>query len=114
MSCPAGLVVGCLSEVHAALTERHWAPGQKRPYPPLDLRDTYPAESLQLARQFLTQSADADYFHKGRVREGGPAFVFGTLGRLGDRSDIEVVRRMGRGHRYSSYALAALKALDTA
>jgi len=108
-----GLVVGCLSEVHAALIERHWA-DDNRPYPPIDLRDTYPAESLRLARRFVDAAVDPQYFHAVPLRERGPELAFSTLGRFGDRSDVVVLRRLGRGHRYSSYALAALKILDSA
>ena len=43
LSQPPGLVVGCLSEVNAALTERYWADDQ-RPYAPIDLRDTFRRE----------------------------------------------------------------------
>jgi hypothetical protein len=108
-----GLVVGCLSEINAALMERHWA-DDNRPYPPIDLRDTYPAESLRLARRFVAAAVDPQYFHAVPLRERGPELAFSTLGRFGDRSDVDVLRRLGRGHRYSSYALEALKILDSA
>ncbi len=110
---PPGLVVGCLSEVNAALMERHWA-DDDRPYPPVDLRDSYPAQCLRLARLSVNEAAEPQYFHNVPMRELGPALLFDTLGRLGDRSDIEVLRRLGRAHRYSSFALEALKALDAA
>lgn len=112
-SQPAGLVVGCLSEVNAALMERHWA-DDNRCYPPIDLRDAYPSESLHLARRFIEEAADPQYFHAVPLRERGPELVFGALGRFGDRSDIEILRRLGRAHRYSKYALDALKILDSA
>jgi hypothetical protein len=108
-----GLVVGCLSEINAALMERHW-PQENRPYPPIDLRDTYPAESLRLARRFVDAAVDPQYFHSVPMRERGPEMAFSTLGRFGDRSDVDVLRRLGRAHRYSSYALEALKILDSA
>ncbi len=112
-SLSPGLVVGCLSEINAALMERHWA-DDNRPYPPIDLRDTYPAESLRLARRFVDAAVDPQYFHAVPLRERGPQLAFSTLGRFGDRSDIDVLRRLGRAHRYSSYALDALKILDSA
>ncbi|MBL8552845.1 MAG: AAA family ATPase [Phenylobacterium sp.] len=108
-----GLVVGCLSEINAALMERHWA-DENRPYPPIDLRDTYPAECLRLARRFVAAAVDPQYFHAVPMRERGPELAFSTLGRFGDRIDVDVLRRLGRGHRYSSYALDALKILDSA
>lgn len=108
-----GLVVGCLSEIHAALTERHWA-GDNRPYPPIDLRDTYPAEILRLARRFVNAAIDPQYFRAVPLRERGPELAFSTLGRLGDRSDVDVLRRLGREHRFSSFAIAALRTLDSA
>ncbi|MCI3133378.1 NERD domain-containing protein [Phenylobacterium aquaticum] len=114
LSQAPGLVVGCLSEVNAALMERHWADDNNRPYPPVDLRDTYPTECLRLARRFVEEAADPQYFHKVPLRERGPDLVFGTLGRFGDRSDVEVLRRLGRAHRYSRYALDALRILDSA
>ncbi|WP_295193375.1 NERD domain-containing protein [uncultured Brevundimonas sp.] len=110
---PPGLVMGCLSEIHAALTERHWA-DDNRPYPPIDLRDTYPTESLRLARRFVEAAVDPQYFHAVPLWERGPELAFSTLGRFGDRSDVDVLRRLGRAHRYSSYALAALRTLDSA
>lgn len=114
LSQPPGLVVGCLSEVNAALMERHWADDSNRPYPAVDLRDTYPDECLRLARRFVEEAADPQYFHKVPLRERGPDLVFGTLGRFGDRGDVEVLRRLGRAHRYSRYALDALRILDSA
>jgi len=78
----------------------------------MDLRDSYAADALQLARQFVAEAADPEYFHNVPMRERSPALVFDTLGRLGDRTDIETLRRLGRAHRYSGFALGALKALD--
>lgn len=112
-SLPVGLVVGCFSEANAALTERHWA-DDNRPYAPVDLRDSFPAECLRLARRFVSEAADSQYFHRVPMRELGPGLAFDTLGRFGDRSDIQVLRRLGRAHRYSSFALEALKVLDSA
>ena len=108
---PAGVVMGCLSEVHAALTEQCWAEEQKA-YGPMDLRDSYAANALRLARRFVTEVADPEYFHNVPMRERGPALAFDTLGRFGNRTDIETLRRLCRAHRYSSFAFEALKALD--
>ncbi|WP_330084846.1 NERD domain-containing protein [Methylocystis iwaonis] len=111
---PAGLVIGCFSEVHAALTERHDWGGGKLPYEPLDIRLTYPAECLRLARRFLEEASQVEYFHQAPKREWGPTLAFDTIGRFGDRSDLDTLRRLGRDHPYSAFALAALKALDGA
>ncbi len=113
-SLPTGLVIGCLSEVHAAMTERHHWGDVQVPYEPLDIRQKYPAECLRLARRFLEEASDVEYFHQVPIRERGPTFAFGTISSLGDRSDLDVLRRLGRGHPYSAFALAALKALDGA
>ena len=110
----AGLVIGCLSEVHAAMTEsRHWGE-MKLPYEPLDLRRIYSAECLALARRFLQEAIEPEYFHQVPMRERGPSLAFSTIGSLGDRSDLDVLRRLSRAHPYSAFALAALKALDGA
>lgn len=111
---PAGLVIGCLSEVHAALTGRHDWGDVKLPYEPLDIRRIYPAECLRLARSFLEEASEVEYFHQAPRRQQGPTLAFDTIGRFGDRSDLDTLRRLGRGHPYSAFALAALKALDGA
>jgi hypothetical protein len=111
---PAGLVIGCLSEVHDAMTERHHGGDVKMPYEPLDIRRMYPSECLRLARRFLEEACEVEYFHQAPIIEWGPILAFDTIGRLGDRGDLDMLRRLGRGHAYSAYALAALKALDGA
>lgn len=111
---PAGLAIGCLSEVHAAMTERHHWADVKLPYEPLDLRRIYPAECLGLARRFLAEANGPEYFHQVPRRERGPGLAFGIIGSLGDRSDLDVLRRLSRAPPYSAFALAALKALDGA
>lgn len=111
---PAGLVIGCLSEVHAALTGRDDWGDVKLPYEPLDIRRIYPAECLRLARRFLEEASEVEYFHQAPMRQQGPTLAFDTIGRFGDRSDLDALRRLGRGHPYSAFALAALKALDGA
>ncbi|MFG1352769.1 AAA family ATPase [Xanthobacter autotrophicus] len=108
----AGLVIGCLSEVHAAMTERHHGVDVKLPYEPLDIRRTYPAECLRLARRLLQGASEVEYFHQAPMRERGPTLAFDIVGRFGDRSDLDILRRLSRGHPYSAFALAALKALD--
>ena len=77
------------------------------------LRDSYAADSLRVTRRFVAEAADRRYFHNVPIRERGPALAFAMLGRLGDTSDIEALQRLRRAHRYSSFALEPLKALDT-
>lgn len=71
-------------------------------------------EDLESMAQPFERSADPQYFHAVPLRERGPVLAFSTLGRFGDRSDVDVLRPLGRAHRYSSYALDALKILDSA
>jgi hypothetical protein len=54
---PGQLVIGCLSEVDAALTERHWFK-TKQAHKLRSLIDTYPAECLKVARRFVEDSLD--------------------------------------------------------
>ncbi|KFX64045.1 hypothetical protein KBK24_0120505 [Burkholderia sp. K24] len=108
---PTQLVVGCLSEVHAALTERHWSETD-RTYDALNLVEVYPADCLKVARRFVEDGVDAQYFHRVPMRELGPLFAFGTVGRYGDRSDLDLLRRLVPAHRFTRYALTAIKSLD--
>ncbi len=105
------LVVGCLSEVHAALTERHWSESEQT-YDALDLIEVYPADCLKVARRFVEDGVDAQYFHRVPTRELGPLFAFGTVGRYGDRSDLDFLRRLVPAHRFTRYALTTIKSLD--
>jgi hypothetical protein len=110
---PAPLVIGCLSEVHEALTERHWAETEQA-YQRLDLREVYLDDCLRAARRFVEEGGDAQYFHGVPVRDKGPSFAFDTIGRYGDRSDIDGLRGLTRAHPFARHALAALKFLDAA
>jgi len=108
---PAQIVIGCLSEVHAALTDRHWSEsGQKGQS--IALTDVYPTDCLRVARRFIDDGREAQYFHSVPYRETGPSFAFNVVERLGDRSDIDRLRRLTRAHPFASHALAALKTLD--
>lgn len=112
---PAQLVVGCLSEVHEALARQLWDPGEQAyvaAYQPLDLIDVYPVECLSVARRFVEDGADAQYFHRVPVREIGPSYAFDVVGRYGDRSDVDRLRHLSRAHRFARHAIAAIKALD--
>lgn len=109
---PVQLVIGCLSEVHEALNEWHWGDAEQ-PCQRLDLAEIYPADCLRIARQFVEAGVDAQYFHRARMRELGPSFAFGTIGRYGDRSDIDGLRGLSRAHPFARHALAAIKSLDT-
>ncbi len=110
----SGLVIGCLSEVHAAMTERHHWGDVQVPYEPLDIRQKYPVECLRLARRFLEEARNVEYYHQVPIQKRGPTFAFSAIGDLGNRSDIDILRRLSRGHPYSAFALAALKVLDGA
>jgi hypothetical protein len=88
------LVIGCLSEVHAALTERHWSEAAQA-CEPVNLIDTYPAD-LKVARRFVEAGVGAQYFHRIPLRESGPSFAFSLVGRHGDRSDIDRLRGLTR------------------
>ncbi|MFG1235644.1 NERD domain-containing protein [Xanthobacter autotrophicus DSM 597] len=109
---PSGLVMGCLSEVHAAMAQRHRWGDVELPYEALDIRRAYPAECLRLARRFLEEAREAEYFHQAPLRDRGPTLAFDTIARFGDRSDLDILRRLSRDHSYSAFAVGALKALD--
>ncbi|MGZ9159269.1 MAG: hypothetical protein ACXW36_10445, partial [Nitrospira sp.] len=108
---PARLVIGCLSEVDAALTERHWSQTEQA-YQPLNLAEVYSADCLRVARRFVEDSLEAEYFHRASLREIGPAFAFRVVGRYGDRSDVDRLRELSRAHPFARYALEALRSLD--
>lgn len=108
---PVQLVIGCLSEVHEALTERHWGEAEQA-YEPLDLTEKYQVDCLRVARQFIENSVDAKFFHRVPMRDIGPSFAFDVIGRYGDRGDIDRLRGLSRAHRFARHALAALKSLD--
>jgi hypothetical protein len=109
---PAQLVIGCLSEVHDALAERHFWGEADRAYQALNLVEIYPADCLKVARRFVEDGVEAQYFHRAPIREIGPWFAFNTVGRYGDRSDISLLRGRSRAHPFARQALAAIKALD--
>lgn len=109
---PAQLVVGCLGEVCAALTEQHWGE-EEQIYAKLNLAEVYPADCLKIARQFIKDDVEAQYFSRVPMREMGPSFAFDTVGRYGDRSDIDCLRALSRAHRFARYALIALRSLDS-
>ncbi|MGE0761472.1 MAG: hypothetical protein AB7O38_30945, partial [Pirellulaceae bacterium] len=108
---PAQLVIGCLGVVQAALAERHWSEMEQADQT-LNLAEVYPADCLTVTRRFVEDGVEARYFDRVPVREVGPSFAFDTIGRYGDRSDIERLRRLSRVHPFARYALAALKSLD--
>jgi hypothetical protein len=109
---PAQLVIGCLSEVHDALAERHFWGEADQAYQALNLVDIYPADCLKVARRFVEDGVEAQYFHRVPMREIGPLFAFSTVGRYGDRSDISLLRGLSRAHPFARHALAAIKSLD--
>ena len=108
---PVRLVIGCLSEGHEALTERHWGEDEQA-YQPLDLVEMYPAHCLRVARRFVEDGVDAQFFRRVPMHEIGRSFAFDTIGRCGDRSDIDRLRGLSRAHRFARHALAAIKSLD--
>jgi hypothetical protein len=107
----AQLVIGCLSEIHAALVDGHRV-GTERAPKPLNLIDTYSADCLKVARRFVEDGLEARYFHRVPFRERGPSFAFSVIERYGDRSDIDCLRGLSRAHPFARYALVALKTLD--
>jgi hypothetical protein len=108
---PAQLVIGCLSEVHAALIERHWDEGEEI-RGPLNLMDVYPTDCLKVARRFVEDGVEAEFFHRVPWRERGRSFAFSVIGCHGDRSDLDRLRGLSRAHPFARYALTALKTLD--
>ena len=106
------LVIGCLSEVHAALFIRSFQTDGVAAYSPLDLISAYSADCLKVSRRFVDEGNDAQFFHQVPHREDGMSFAFDTIGAHGDRSDVDRLRARSRGHRFARYALAALKRLD--
>jgi hypothetical protein len=109
---PAPLVIGCLSEVHEALCERHSGDAD-RAYPILNMVDVYSVDCLKVARRFVETGVEAEYFHRVPNRGLGSSFACGTIGRYGDRGDIDLLRGLSRGHAFARHALAAIKLLDT-
>lgn len=107
------LVVGCLSEVQKAVFDRSYQINLIEAYPPVDLIAAYPMDCLAVSRHFVDDGIDAQFYHQVPDKEVGIAFAFNTIGTYGDRSDVERLRSYSRAHRFSRFALAALKRLDT-
>jgi hypothetical protein len=105
------LVIGCIAEVHDALTQHHWSE-MELPYGTLDFAKIYPTESLRVARRFVIDGTEAQYFRRVPHRDWGPTFAFDTVGRYGDRSDIEPLRKLTFAHPFARYALRAIKLLE--
>lgn len=108
---PAPLVMGCLSDVHEAMTEPQWGPAEK-PFGRLDLPSGNPAAALAIARRFVAEGVEAIHFQHAPWRDRGVALAFDTIGRFGDRGDLGTLRKIAQGHPHAAHALAALKALD--
>ncbi len=111
-SMPAQLVIGCLGEVCEALAQRSLWGETDHPYPPLDLIEIYRADCLRVARRFVKDGTEAQYFHRVPRRELGPTLALRIVGRYGDRSDIGRLRELSRAHPFARYALEAIKSLD--
>ncbi|MEO7690923.1 MAG: NERD domain-containing protein [Sphingomonas sp.] len=111
-SMPSQLVIGCLSEVEAALLEQHWSE-RDQPWPRLSLMASFRAECLQMARRFVDAGLGATYFHHAYARDAGPDFAFACVEQYGDRSDVERLRKLTSGHPFARAALRALQAIDS-
>jgi hypothetical protein len=112
-SLPAGVVIGCFSEVETALGEQHWSE-MLEPWSPLSLAGHHPERCLAQARHFFDEGHDPVYFQQGAGRPGAAAFALGCLERSGDRSDLGRVRSLTLGGDLASSALRTLRKLDTA
>lgn len=108
---PEQLVIGCLSDVQKALMERQWYETEQA-YEPIKLAEVYSSDCLTIARCFVESGVEARYFHRVPRREQGPSFAFAIIGRYGDRSDIDRLRRFTHAHPFARYALSALRSLD--
>ncbi|WP_190234273.1 hypothetical protein, partial [Mesorhizobium sp. M4A.F.Ca.ET.050.02.1.1] len=109
---PAQLVVGCLSEIQKALSDRFIPTERVDAYPPLDFVAGYPSDCLAVSRRFIDDGIDAQFYHRVPHREDGIKFAFDTVATCGDRSDVERLRGRTRAHRFARHALAALKRLE--
>lgn len=112
-SYSVALAIGCLAEVESTLSDRHWGEDEQS-YPRLSMVELYPAQCLGLARRFVAEAPEAQYYQDGPIREIGPTFAFSVVGRLGDRSDLPRLRQLSRAHRFSRHALEAIGQLDGA
>lgn len=110
---PAQLVVGCLSEIQKALSDRCHQGDRVGAYPPLDLVAAYPTDCLAVSRRFIDDGVDARFYHQVPHREDGMSFAFNTVGTYGDRGDVERLRGRSMAHRFARYALATLKRLES-
>ena len=110
---PVQLVIGCLSEVDRALQEDVWY-ADDTAYGRLDLVDAYPVECLDFARRFVDAGLEPQYHHFAPHREIGPALAFGIIARLGSAGDSERLRRAARASAFSTFAIQALRVLDSA
>jgi hypothetical protein len=110
---PAQLVVGCLSEIQKALSDRFIPSERVDAYPPLDFVAAYPSDCLAVSRRFIDDGIDAQFYHRVPHREDGMTLAFDTVAIYGDRSDVERLRGRSRAHRFARHALAALKRLES-
>ncbi|WP_174512606.1 NERD domain-containing protein [Methylocella tundrae] len=110
---PVQLVVGCLSEIQKALSDRFIPSERVEAYPPLDFVAAYPPDCLAVSRRFIDDGIDAQFYHRVPHREDGMTLAFETVAIYGDRSDIERLQGRSRVHRFARHALAALKRLES-
>jgi hypothetical protein len=110
---PTQLIVGCLSEIQKAMSDRFTWRERVDGYPPLDFAAAYPSDCLAVSRRFIDDGIDAQFYHRVPHREQGVAFAFDTVATYGDRSDIERLRGRSRAHQFARHALAALRRLES-
>ena len=110
-SLPAGVVIGCLAEMEAALREHDWL--KQDALPRLSLSTAYPAQVLAAARRYLDDGGEAVHFHRAYHRERGPDLAFTILEQFGDRTDLQRLRNLANAPRHARSALRALRKLDS-
>ena len=108
-----GLVIGCLSEMDAALGEGSWRRMGPQ-WPQFFIASEFPERCLRFARGFLDSGEQAEHHHRAWERERPAQYAFQCIESHGDRSDVARLRRLALTGRFSRMALNALAVRDRA
>jgi len=107
------LVVGCLNDVVRPLLEPQFAE-IARAYQPLDVLGRYTEDILTVCRKFAVAGLPPLSYAPAPDSANGIGFAFEILGSLGDRSDLDTLRLVGRDHSFARYAVSAMRSIEAA
>ena len=105
-------MLGCLGQVQEAMNE-HWGGRDDSIYSLISLIDLCPKECLKISRDFVENKNPAvSYRDDNHSYDRGNQFAFNTIGKYGDRSDLDRLKAVSNKHEWSYLAVKTIKLLD--